>query len=175
MAPAAFVPHLELLASRVQQALTAQQLRLGERNVLAEALLAAAVGTDETVMAQVLEWVLAGVRSDWTSAAFLSSLANPGSFVATYIHAQMDVQGNWEVCGGVCGVLLCCHVCFCPSCLFLAIMFVSAHQSISVYAMYPSVHAMYTHTSLYPTHAHTIHTPRTPVNTLTHSHTGGGT
>lgn len=151
VAPASFVPHLELLAGRVQQAVAAQQLRLGERNVMAEALLAAASGTDDTVMAQVgtvhrhtpgcgsadntdvvaltctllplpqvhmqsttppmlcrhasiahaqvLEWVLTGVRTDWTSAAFLSSLANPAAFSATYLPGTPDGHGGIEVGG----------------------------------------------------------------------------
>lgn len=99
MAPAAFVPHLDFLAGRVQQAAAAQQLRLGERNVMAEALLAAASSTDDAVMAHVLEWELSGVRTDWTSAAFLSSLANPAAFCLTYLPAQADGQGGVEVGG----------------------------------------------------------------------------
>ena len=47
----------------------------------------------------MLEWVLSGVRTDWTSPAFLSSLANPAAFCSTYLLGQPDGQGGVEVGG----------------------------------------------------------------------------
>uniref|UniRef100_A0A383WPV4 Uncharacterized protein n=1 Tax=Tetradesmus obliquus TaxID=3088 RepID=A0A383WPV4_TETOB len=96
-APAAFLPHLEALAARVQQLWDAGQLREGEKVALHEGLMAAVSGCDVQLQHQLLDWLLRPVHAKWSAEAWLGHLAGPAEFAAEYM--QHEVQGTAVVVG----------------------------------------------------------------------------
>ena len=46
---------------------------------------------------QVVEWVMAGVRTEWQSAAFQAALASPATFITHYVNLHIDAGGHAEV------------------------------------------------------------------------------
>ncbi|WIA43061.1 hypothetical protein OEZ86_009590 [Tetradesmus obliquus] len=96
-APAAFLPHLEALAARVQQLWDAGQLREGEKVALHEGLMAAVSGCDVQLQHQLLDWLLRPVHAKWSTEAWLGHLAGPAEFAAEYM--QHEVQGTAVVVG----------------------------------------------------------------------------
>lgn len=49
------------------------------------------------LQAQVVEWVLAGVRADWSSPGWQAHLAGPQAFMAQYIRLESDGAGGYQV------------------------------------------------------------------------------
>ena len=46
---------------------------------------------------QVVEWVLAGVRTEWQSSPFQASLDTAPAFIAHFINLHADAGGHVEV------------------------------------------------------------------------------
>jgi len=78
------VPHLQALSSHIQQLWQQKELRLGERNVLNEALLAAASGMGFDVQSQLLEWLLQPIRESWAQPARLHSVSGLQPFLREF-------------------------------------------------------------------------------------------
>lgn len=49
------------------------------------------------VAVQVVEWVLAGVRSEWQSQPFQAGMDSPAAFISHYINLHADAIGHVEV------------------------------------------------------------------------------
>lgn len=80
----------------------------GERNTLQEAIVGAVRAGAPQLQAQVVEWVLAGMRAEWASPGWQAHLASPQAFMQRYIPVTPDSSGGWQV--GSCG---CARVCMC--------------------------------------------------------------
>lgn len=97
--PQAFLPHLEALASQVRQLWEQGLIRAGEQNALQEAIVGAVTAGPPELQAQVVEWVLAGVRAEWASPAWQAHLASPQAFLQRYVTAVPDSAGGWQAGG----------------------------------------------------------------------------
>ena len=71
----------------------------GEKNVLQEAIVGAVVQQPEQTQAQVVGWVLSGVRQEWLSPAWQGHLASPQAFMQHYTPVLPDGAGGWQVWG----------------------------------------------------------------------------
>lgn len=49
------------------------------------------------LQAQVVEWVLAGVRAAWADPAWQAHLAGPQAFISQYIRVESDGAGGYQV------------------------------------------------------------------------------
>ncbi|GAB4816646.1 hypothetical protein N2152v2_003692 [Parachlorella kessleri] len=97
--PAAFLPHLEGLATRVKELWEGGLVRAGERNVISEAILGAAVAGPQQLQLSVVEWVLSPVRADWAQPVFQATLASPQAFITHYLPLEADPAGGYQVGG----------------------------------------------------------------------------
>ena len=69
----------------------------GEKNVLQEAIVGAVAHQPEQTQAQVVGWVLSGVRQEWLSPAWQAHLASPQAFMQHYTPVLPDGAGGWQV------------------------------------------------------------------------------
>jgi hypothetical protein len=51
------------------------------------------------MQASVVEWVLAGVRQEWSTPGWQSHLASPQAFIQRYTPPTPDGAGGWQVGG----------------------------------------------------------------------------
>jgi hypothetical protein len=51
------------------------------------------------MQASVVEWVLAGVRQEWSTPGWQSHLASPQAFIQRYTPPTPDGAGGWQVRG----------------------------------------------------------------------------
>ncbi|PSC73686.1 HASTY 1 [Micractinium conductrix] len=95
--PEAFLPHLEALASRVRELWDQGLIRAGEMNALQEAVVGAVTAGPLDLQASVVEWVLAGVRAEWTSPVWQAHLGSPQAFMQRYTPVEADGAGGWQL------------------------------------------------------------------------------
>ncbi|KAL3150212.1 hypothetical protein ABBQ32_000071 [Trebouxia sp. C0010 RCD-2024] len=97
--PQALLPHLAALANKTQELWAAGVIGTNEQSTLFDVVLAAASGADLQLQKQVVEWVLAGVRTEWQSSAFQAALDSPAAFISHYFDLHADAAGHAEVGG----------------------------------------------------------------------------
>ncbi|PRW59064.1 HASTY 1-like isoform X1 isoform B [Chlorella sorokiniana] len=97
--PEAFLPHLEALATQVRELWDAGRIRAGEKNALQEAIVGAVTAGPPELQAQVVEWVLAPVRAEWSLPAWQAHLASPEAFIRQYTPVSPDGAGGWQAGG----------------------------------------------------------------------------
>lgn len=79
------LPFLEVLAGRIERLWQQGEVRIGERNILCEALLAVSVASDVAKQSEALAWTLAPVRAHWSEDGFQQSLQSPQQFFQVYM------------------------------------------------------------------------------------------
>ena len=85
-----FLPLLEEIAGNVSQLYDAGRIRPGERNVLVEGILAAAVAGSPPIQETVIDWSLQSTKASWSSAAVQQAISGPESFVTAYLPTRME-------------------------------------------------------------------------------------
>lgn len=93
-APEAFLPHLESLAAQSKELWDKGLIRFGEHNAIKEGIVAAAAVGPEQLQVPVLEFVLAPVRSEWSSQATQTALSSPENFIATFMPSLSGTTGG---------------------------------------------------------------------------------
>ena len=73
----------------------------GEKNALQEAIIGAVTAGPPEMQASVVEWVLAGVRQEWSTPGWQAHLASPQAFIQCYTPPTPDGAGGWQVGGSV--------------------------------------------------------------------------
>lgn len=69
-------------------------------NALQEAVVGAVTAGPLDLQASVVEWVLAGVRAEWTSPVWQAHLGSPQAFMQRYTPVEADGAGGWQVGAG---------------------------------------------------------------------------
>lgn len=103
--PQALLPHLAALANKTQEMWTAGVINTNEQSTLYDVILAAAAGADFALQKQVVEWVLAAVRTEWQSASFQAGVSTPAAFVDQYMSLTISAgipevggqQARWQL------------------------------------------------------------------------------
>jgi hypothetical protein len=85
-----FLSLLEEIAGNVSQLFESGRIRLGERNVLVEGILAAAVVGSPQLQETVIDWSLQMTKASWASVAVQQAISGPESFVKTYLPTRME-------------------------------------------------------------------------------------
>lgn len=93
-APTAVMPHLESLATRIQQMWEQGLLRQGEKVALYEGLMIAAAAGGAPLQAQLMNWLLQPLHDVWRSEAFLATLASPEAFAREYMTFEVAPDGS---------------------------------------------------------------------------------
>lgn len=79
------LPFLEALAGRIERLWQQGEVRIGERSILCEALLAVSVASDVAKQSEALAWTLAPVQAHWSEDGFQQSLQSPQHFFLAYM------------------------------------------------------------------------------------------
>jgi exportin-5 len=93
-AATAVMPHLESLATRIQQMWEQGLLRQGEKVALYEGLMIAAAAGGAPLQAQLMNWLLQPLHDVWRSEAFLATLASPEAFAREYMAYEVVPDGS---------------------------------------------------------------------------------
>jgi len=92
VAGAQLASHLQALSSYIQGLWQRREIRVGERNVLQEALLVAGLNVGPELQAQLIEWLLAPIRDSWRQQRRLQSVSSAEAFLREF--AELPSSGG---------------------------------------------------------------------------------